>query len=109
MNVVVEQVAPHVSTILLNRPGRLDSVSFDLAGDLHDALDAVAADDDCKVAILTGAGRASYAGLDLEDRARSRTRSAAAPHRRARPVEITRVYSLESFQEVEQWARTRSR
>jgi enoyl-CoA hydratase len=67
MNVVVEQVAPHVSCIRLHRPERLNAISFDLVGDLHDALDQVAADDDCKVVILTGAGRAFCAGLDLKD------------------------------------------
>jgi enoyl-CoA hydratase len=36
-------------------------------GELHDALDTVAADDDCKVVILSGAGRAFCAGLDLKD------------------------------------------
>src|SRR5690606_16432482 len=50
-----------------NRPDRLNAISFGLVGELHDALDAVAADDDCKVAILTGSGRAFCAGLDLKD------------------------------------------
>jgi enoyl-CoA hydratase len=67
VNVLVEAVAPHVSCIRLNRPERLNAISFDLVGDLHDALDQVAADDDCKVVILTGAGRAFCAGLDLKD------------------------------------------
>ncbi len=67
MNLVLESVAPHVTAIRLNRPDRLNAISFDLVGDLHDALDQVAADDDCKVAILTGNGRAFCAGLDLKD------------------------------------------
>jgi enoyl-CoA hydratase len=67
VNVLVEAVAPHLSCIRLNRPERLNAISFDLVGDLHDALDQVAADDDCKVVILTGAGRAFCAGLDLKD------------------------------------------
>jgi enoyl-CoA hydratase/carnithine racemase len=29
-------------------------MTFELVAELHDALDRVAADDDCKVAILTG-------------------------------------------------------
>jgi enoyl-CoA hydratase len=65
--VEVEAVADHVTAIRLNRPDRLNAISFDLVGELHDALDAVAADDGCKVAILTGAGRAFCAGLDLKD------------------------------------------
>src|SRR5207244_1101731 len=65
--VVTEQVAPHVTVLRLNRPERLNALNFDLVGELHDALDAVAADDDCRVVILTGTGRGFCAGLDLKD------------------------------------------
>jgi enoyl-CoA hydratase len=65
--VELEAVAPHVTVVRLNRPARLNAISFELVADLHDALDRVAADDDCKVAILTGAGRGFCAGLDLKD------------------------------------------
>jgi enoyl-CoA hydratase len=65
--VTLEPVADHITAIRLNRPERLNAISFDLVGDLHDALDRVAADDDCKVAILTGTGRGFCAGLDLKD------------------------------------------
>jgi enoyl-CoA hydratase len=65
--VELEVVAPHVRMLRLNRPERLNAISFGLVTDLHDALDEVAADDDCKVVILTGAGRGFCAGLDLRD------------------------------------------
>ncbi|MFI5779926.1 enoyl-CoA hydratase/isomerase family protein [Nocardia sp. NPDC051570] len=61
------RVAAHITAIRLNRPERLNAIDFALVADLHDALDAVAADDDCKVVILTGAGRGFCAGLDLKD------------------------------------------
>ena len=69
MSTTVELEHPdeHVTVIRLNRPDRLNAISFGLVADLHDALDAVAADDDCKVAVLTGAGRGFCAGLDLKD------------------------------------------
>jgi enoyl-CoA hydratase len=66
-SVELEPVADHFTAIRLNRPDRLNAIDFGLVADLHDALDAVAADDGCKVAILTGAGRAFCAGLDLKD------------------------------------------
>lgn len=66
-DVELEHVADHVTAIRLNRPERLNAISFGLVGELHDALDAVAADDSCKVAVLTGNGRAFCAGLDLKD------------------------------------------
>jgi enoyl-CoA hydratase len=65
--VVVEQLAAHVTAIRLNRPDRLNALSFPMTAALHDALDLVAADDDCKVVVLTGAGRGFCAGLDLRD------------------------------------------
>ena len=65
--VELEHPAEHVTIIRLNRPERLNAISFGLVADLHDALDEVAADDDCKVAILTGAGRGFCAGLDLKE------------------------------------------
>ncbi len=65
--VEVEPAAPHVAVIRLNRPHRLNALSFDLVADLHDALDRVSGDEQCKVVVLTGAGRAFCAGLDLSD------------------------------------------
>jgi enoyl-CoA hydratase len=65
--VVREHLAPHVTAIRLNRPDRLNALSFPMTVALHDALDAVATDDDCKVVVLTGAGRGFCAGLDLRD------------------------------------------
>jgi enoyl-CoA hydratase len=66
-NVTVDDVAPHVKQITLNRPERLNALNFELTADLHDALDAVGADAECRVTILTGAGRGFCSGLDLKD------------------------------------------
>jgi len=57
----------HVTEVRINRPERLNAISFELVTELHDAFDAIAADVDCKVVILTGEGRAFCAGLDLKD------------------------------------------
>ena len=65
--VVLESIDEHVRLITLNRPDRLNAMSFGFAEDLYDVIDAVAGDRDCKVAILTGAGRGFCAGLDLRD------------------------------------------
>jgi enoyl-CoA hydratase len=65
--VEVLEVEPHISMIRLNRPESLNAITFDLVAELHDALDQVANDRGCKVVILTGAGRAFCAGLDLKD------------------------------------------
>ena len=63
----VDRVRPQVSVITLNYPERLNSMSFALVGDLYDAIAEVGADNDCWVAVLTGAGRGFCSGLDLMD------------------------------------------
>jgi len=65
--VLIDQAAPHVRRITLNRPERLNAMSIDLVIALHDAFDEVAADNDCRVVVLTGAGDAFCSGLDLKD------------------------------------------
>ena len=65
--VAVEPAGDAIRVIRLDRPERLNAISFELVADLHDALDEVAADETCKVAILTGRGRGFCAGLDLRD------------------------------------------
>jgi enoyl-CoA hydratase len=65
--VEVDQVEPHVSVIRLARPESRNAMSFELVGDLHNALDTVAADADCKVVVLAGAGKGFCSGLDLRD------------------------------------------
>ena len=62
----VDRPNERVAVITLDRPDRLNAMSFELVDDLHAALDAVHADNSCRVVILTGAGRGFCAGLDLE-------------------------------------------
>jgi enoyl-CoA hydratase len=64
--VELERVEPHITMIRLARPERLNAMSFELVADLHDALDEVAGDPDCKVVVLTGSGRGFCSGLDLK-------------------------------------------
>ena len=65
--VLVDRPAPHVTRVTLNRPERLNAMSIELVLELHDALVDVRADNDCRVVVLTGAGRAFCSGLDLKD------------------------------------------
>ncbi|MBL7500541.1 enoyl-CoA hydratase/isomerase family protein [Frankia sp. CNm7] len=62
-----EVPAPGVRLVTLSRPERLNAMSGDLVRDLHAVLDEVSMDDDCRVVVLTGAGRGFCAGLDLHD------------------------------------------
>lgn len=55
----------------LHRPERLNALSLEVLQGLHDALDALADDESCRVVVLTGSGRGFCAGLDLVENADS--------------------------------------
>ncbi|GAB2633332.1 enoyl-CoA hydratase-related protein [Prescottella soli] len=67
----VGRPAPAVVTVTLDRPERLNALSFALVEELHAALTALERDNTCRVVILTGAGRGFSAGLDLKDPTRT--------------------------------------
>jgi 2-(1,2-epoxy-1,2-dihydrophenyl)acetyl-CoA isomerase len=56
------------AVLTLNRPHRLNAFNEQLHEELRAALEACAADADCRAVILTGAGRGFCAGQDLSDR-----------------------------------------
>src|SRR5256885_13134388 len=56
----------HITTITLDRPEKLNAFSGTMREDLLAALRAAADDGDCRVVIITGAGRAFCAGGDVE-------------------------------------------
>jgi 2-(1,2-epoxy-1,2-dihydrophenyl)acetyl-CoA isomerase len=64
MTVLVEQLAGF-RRITLNRPERLNALTVEMAEALLAALDAAAADPQCRAVLLTGAGRGFCAGQDL--------------------------------------------
>jgi enoyl-CoA hydratase/carnithine racemase len=62
---LVDRPRPDVAVVTLNRPDRLNALSFALVDDLHTALNELQLDNTCRVVILTGAGRGFCSGLDL--------------------------------------------
>jgi hypothetical protein len=63
--VIVEEPAPHVVQLTLNRPDQLNAMTAELCEALHDELRKIALRRSCRAVILTGAGRAFCAGVDL--------------------------------------------
>lgn len=66
MNSLIYDVADGVATITLNRPDRMNALTYEMALELIAAFDRVDADDEVRAVIVTGAGdRAFCAGADL--------------------------------------------
>jgi enoyl-CoA hydratase/carnithine racemase len=59
-------IADGVLTITLDRPDRLNAFTHVMRDELIEAFDVADSDDDVRVVIVTGAGRAFCAGADLE-------------------------------------------
>ena len=66
-HLLVETTSDGVRTITLNRPDRLNAVNPRLAEELPRAMNAAASDDAVRAVVVTGAGRAFCAGLDLAE------------------------------------------
>ncbi len=66
---VTVDVDEHVATITLNRPEAMNTFSTRLAVDLDDALEALETDDDVRAIVVTGAGDAFSAGIDVSEHA----------------------------------------
>lgn len=60
------EVADGILTLTLDRPDRLNAWTVQMSRELLEAFDRADADDDVRVVIVTGAGRAFCAGMDLE-------------------------------------------
>jgi enoyl-CoA hydratase len=62
---LVDEPAPHVRRLTMNRPEQLNAMTAELCGTLHSELAAISSDRSTRAVILTGAGRGFCAGLDL--------------------------------------------
>jgi enoyl-CoA hydratase len=63
----IERPRPSVALVTLNRPDRMNSMAFDLMLPLRETLETISRDNDVRVVVLTGAGRAFCSGADLEN------------------------------------------
>ena len=66
MDSVLYEKTSRVARITLNRPERLNAIDTEMPRALRDAVAEANADDEVRVIVLSGAGRAFCAGYDLE-------------------------------------------
>jgi enoyl-CoA hydratase len=63
----IEKPRPHTSVIVMDRPERMNSMAFELAVPLHEAILQVAEDNDTWCVILTGCGPGFCSGADTQE------------------------------------------
>lgn len=69
-NITVERVGEGVAIVTLNRPAKLNALSFDLTSELDSALTGLEQDDEVRAIVVTGSGeRAFSAGADIHEMA----------------------------------------
>ncbi|MBT8326244.1 MAG: enoyl-CoA hydratase/isomerase family protein [Bacteroidia bacterium] len=56
-----------ITTISLNRPDRYNAFNFEMSKELQDALAVAREDENCRVVVFTGEGKAFCSGQDLKD------------------------------------------
>jgi enoyl-CoA hydratase len=76
-----------IATITFNRPDALNALNNQTRAEFYSAMKDVAADDDIKVVILTGAGRAFVAGSDIKELKQTTSLDAHNIHRLGMVVE----------------------
>src|SRR6201996_7236322 len=64
---VTVEVDDGLAWVTLNRPDKRNAMSPTLNREMFDVLEALDADDDCGVLVLTGAGDSFSAGMDLKE------------------------------------------
>ncbi len=81
-----------ISIITLNRPDKLNAMTFQMMEDLNKVLDYLYTNYDCRVVILKGEGKAFCAGLDLKE--------APISQQRKIPEEYKKFYYLRASEPI---------
>lgn len=63
---IILEKRDNITTVTLNRPDRLNAINNQLVDELSDALASADRDEETRVVVITGAGRAFCSGADLK-------------------------------------------
>jgi enoyl-CoA hydratase len=88
--IIVETTAHGIATLTFNRPERLNAMTLQLRSEMAEAIDALRSNPEIRVLVLTGAGRAFSAGLDLSEW--------STPHRAGGAYIVNPVAAIEKFE-----------
>ena len=64
-NSILYEIEKNILTITLNRPDRMNAFTVEMAYELIDAFNTASEDDEVRAIVVTGAGKAFCAGMDL--------------------------------------------
>jgi enoyl-CoA hydratase/carnithine racemase len=92
-NTIIYEKLGHIGRVTLNRPEVLNAYSVGMRDDLYEVLTAVADDEEVRVLVIRGAGRAFCAGADLREFGSAPSPVGARQIRFARDV-WARLYAL---------------
>ena len=67
-DILIQRPRDGVALVTLNRPERLNALSWPMVDELLASIDRLGADDKLRAIVLTGAGRGFCSGLDLQQR-----------------------------------------
>ena len=91
---IIYEKKDRIAKITLNRPQVLNAISPQLLLELEEALKDIANDDTVRVVVLTGAGQAFSAGVDIKGMDESRPDSSVATRKRLAMEVIEAIESL---------------
>ncbi len=67
-NFILVEKTPPIATVILNRPGQRNAISFEMWGEMRELLYELDADKEVRAVIITGAGDVAFsAGADIAD------------------------------------------
>jgi methylglutaconyl-CoA hydratase len=94
--VLIEQKSDHITLVTLNRPERRNALTIELLTELCAAIEAAEAEEQGRILILRGAGKAFCAGLDLQETqvTEDAQRSAGMVAQTLRAVAETRLITI---------------
>jgi 2-(1,2-epoxy-1,2-dihydrophenyl)acetyl-CoA isomerase len=92
---ILFEVEAGIATVTLNRPEKLNAYTLEMGDEIVDAFARIRADQDVRVALLTGAGRGFCAGVDLDALRAHQATPSGAGGRRLGEEDFLRVLPLE--------------